>query len=142
MLRAQLNRFADPGAGALLLFMTPTPATGTPDSDVATRVAAVLTSYLSSPLFSISTTAAQTALGKLLGGVVFDEVGTAAAPPGTFTAANIAQLNSLIAGYADVSGLPAPSLLGTLAGLDQTTVLLLGAAALGAYLYFAKRKKR
>lgn len=142
MLRAQLNRFADPNAGALFLFPTPTATTGAPDSDVASRVEAVLTSYASSPLYATATATSQAAIGKLVGTVQVDVIGPPPTPPGTFTAANIAQLTSIVSGYADVNNLPAPSILGTLAGLDQTTVILIGAAALAAYIYFTKSKSK
>lgn len=141
MLRAQLNRFADPNAGALFLFPTPTATTGAPDTDVASRVEAVLTSYASSPLYATATASSQAAIGKLIGTVASDIIGPPPTPPGTFTAANIAQLTSIVSGYADVNNLPAPSILGTLAGIDQTTIILLGAAALAAYVYFTKSKK-
>lgn len=128
LLRAQVNRFADPGAPpGFKLFTVPAPATGPVDFQVATMAGLVLANYLQSQTNIGVATAGQ--LTTLAANTIGDTTGS-------FTAANIQQITGVVSGYADANGLPNAKLPGQIIpGYDNVTVAV-GASVAGLALYY------
>jgi hypothetical protein len=131
LLRAEVNRFADPGAPAgFFLFTAAAPPTGPVDFQVATMAGQVLARYLQSQSNLGVSTSSQ--LVALEASVIGDTTGS-------FTAANIQQITGIVSGYADANGLPNAKLPGQIIpGYDNVTVAVAAGAA-GLLLYYLSK---
>jgi hypothetical protein len=127
LLRAEVNRFADPSAPSVPHFSAPAPPTGPIDFQVAAMAGGILSDYLGSQTNLGTATSQQ--LVTLAGNVGGDITGA-------FTAANAQQIAGIVAGYADSLGLPGAKLPGQIIpGYDNMTVAVAAAAA-GLALYY------
>jgi hypothetical protein len=138
MLRAQLNRFASPFApSGFRLFRDPLPLDGPVDGTVALRAGAVMIDRLVKQEFDdphgfgLDFTTEKLA-GQLTGDVT-----------GKITRDNLSLVTGIVAGYADVNGLPKP-IIGWLDTLTASPVLRYAGALgvlLGAGVSFWKRRR-
>jgi hypothetical protein len=131
MLRAQLNRFAESGAGALKLFPTKLSGTGLVDQSVSERAGAVMNVRLMYP-----SVGDDPAADRLAAQIITDF-------SGSVVRANLPLVIGTVAGFADAHGLPEARLPGQLA--PETKLAIYGVIAVilggGGFMYMRKRRQ-
>jgi hypothetical protein len=130
MLRAQLNRFAESGAGALKLFPSKLAATGPIDQSVSERAGAVMNVRLMYP------SVGDDPFNDRLAAQVITDFS------GNVVRANLLLVIGIVSGFADAHGLPGARMPGDLTPEGKLGIFAVIALALGGGAFWYAKKRR